>query len=289
MSRPPLAGGLLAAGLLVGGLLVGGLLAACLLVGGWPAGGWSAGGLPAHGAGHPQGVALLYTDSSHNFCAGFVYSRATPCGWPARRWPARAPLACWRLYSLRAYTLDTLEGTRPGICRLIGTERGQHGARKFLPTGLAEEAALIVIVSANSCQLLFGWLATPLTEAAARSKINRDRPMKFVLGHKVFSYFMLVGCHRSVSSFVQLSWLWHALSTSYLRVDTTDPVVSGTGESTWNCLLYLSFEAGEETLLHFPCSGKRLYLRYNRYLYYSTLFIRVLVLKTPGSRGRNWR
>src|SRR5579884_123322 len=100
---------------------------------------------------------------------------------------------------------DTLEGTRLRFCRLIGTEGGQHGARKFLATGLSEEATLIVVVTADSCQLLFGWLATPLTEAAARSKINRDRSVKFVLGHKVFSYFMLVGCHRSVRQFVQLS------------------------------------------------------------------------------------
>ncbi len=40
-------------------------------------------------AGHPQGVALLYTAAG-----AVVYSRATPCGWPAGRWPAgRWPVA----------------------------------------------------------------------------------------------------------------------------------------------------------------------------------------------------
>src|SRR5579884_1218209 len=58
-------------------------------------------------AGHPQGVALLYTKPVHKLCELSVYSRATPCGWPAR-WrlvplrvacslAAGCPLAPWRL------------------------------------------------------------------------------------------------------------------------------------------------------------------------------------------------
>ena len=47
-------------------------------------------------AGHPQGVALLYTSPSHpprhrslaQRANGIVYSRATPCGWPAPGGPA---------------------------------------------------------------------------------------------------------------------------------------------------------------------------------------------------------
>ncbi len=49
-------------------------------------------------AGHPQGVALLYTPPSHpphyrslaQRANGIVYSRATPCGWPAPGGPADA-------------------------------------------------------------------------------------------------------------------------------------------------------------------------------------------------------
>src|SRR5579884_1957283 len=40
---------------------------------------------PCNAAGHPQGVALLYTTTAnaHKAVRAIVYSRATPCGWPA--------------------------------------------------------------------------------------------------------------------------------------------------------------------------------------------------------------
>ncbi len=48
-------------------------------------------------AGHPQGVALLYTAARHGSArpiSAFVYSRATPCGWPARWRPLICAHAC---------------------------------------------------------------------------------------------------------------------------------------------------------------------------------------------------
>jgi len=63
---------------------------------------------------------------------------------------------------------------------------------KLIATGATEQPAIIMSIAANGGQLHLGWLATPLTTAAARGRIYGNRLAKFIFRHQVSSQFVLL-------------------------------------------------------------------------------------------------
>ena len=63
---------------------------------------------------------------------------------------------------------------------------------KLLAARAAEQATIIMSIAADGGQLHLGRLATPLTTTATRGRIYSNGLAKFIFGHQVSSWFVLL-------------------------------------------------------------------------------------------------
>ncbi len=86
-----------------------------------------------------------------------------------------------------------------------------HSLSELLATFSAEQTALVVVSAPDRRQLLYGRLATPLAEAAARNRVNRDRAAEFIKLHKdpPDNVLMVQRGTAQAKNYVQHGWRDH--------------------------------------------------------------------------------
>ena len=103
--------------------------------------------------------------------------------------------------------------------------RVDNSMGKLLTTGAAEQPTIIMSSTADSGQLHFGWLATPLTTTAARGRIYCNGLAKFIFGHQVSSRFVLLSDSSKTLSRTHLRGNPYLVGQRLWRVhgDTANP------------------------------------------------------------------
>jgi|SRR5579859_146500 len=103
--------------------------------------------------------------------------------------------------------------------------RVDNSVGKLLATGAAEQATIIMSIAADSGQLHLGWLATPLTTTATRGRIYSNGLAKFIFGHQVSSWFVLLSDYSRNTSRTHLRGNPYLVGQRLWRVhgDTANP------------------------------------------------------------------